>query len=100
MIQEIKKLIESNQLLAKKAVDIYTPIVVDLIRSKTIDDNQIQLALDYMLSFCFDARMLLLYKKLCRYYWDINPQATSSYIEAFREMWEDEINEQLQELKP
>ncbi len=52
-----------------------------------------------MLDFCFDDKMLLLYKKLCRYYYDINPEATVSYVYAYREMWdeqeshEDEINQ-------
>ncbi len=67
MIEEIKKLIELQQQLAKQAVDIYKLEVDEIIRSKTTDDNKIQLTLDYMLSFCFDDQMLLLYKKLCRY---------------------------------
>jgi hypothetical protein len=34
--------------------------------------------------------MLLLYKKLCRYYWKINPQATADYINYYREMWDND----------
>jgi len=97
MIEEIKKLIELQQQLAKQAVDIYKQEVDEIIRSKTTNDNKIQLTLDYMLSFCFDDQMLLLYKKLCRYYWDLNPQATADYINYYREMWDEESEKEEKE---
>jgi len=97
MIEEIKKLIELQQQLAKQAVDIYKQEVDEIIRSKTTDDNKIQLTLDYMLSFCFDDQMLLLYKKLCRYYWDLNPHATADYINYYREMWDEESEKEEKE---
>jgi hypothetical protein len=31
---------------------------------------------------------LSLYKKLCRYYFAIDPEATVSYVNAYREMWD------------
>jgi len=97
MIEEIKKLIELQQQLTKQAVDIYKLEVDEIIRSKTTNDNKIQLTLDYMLSFCFDDQMLLLYKKLCRYYWDLNPQATADYINYYREMWDEESEKEEKE---
>ena len=97
MIEEIKKLIELQQQLTKQAVDIYKQEVDEIIRSKTTNDNKIQLTLDYMLSFCFDDQMLLLYKKLCRYYWDLNPQATADYINYYREMWDEESEKEEKE---
>ena len=39
-----------------------------------------------MLDFCFDDEMLMLYKKLCRYYFDIDSAATASYVNIYREM--------------
>jgi hypothetical protein len=50
-----------------------------------------------MLSFCFDEQMLLLYKKLCRYYWDLNPQATADYVNYYREMWDEESEKEEKE---
>ena len=35
-------------------------------------------------------RMLLLYKRLCRHYFDIDPRATAFYIDAYRKMWDEE----------
>jgi hypothetical protein len=43
-----------------------------------------------MLDFCFDDEMLVFYKKLCRYYIDIDPDATASYVHAYREMWDEQ----------
>jgi hypothetical protein len=32
---------------------------------------------------------LSLYKKLCRYYFKINPEVTASYVYAYRDMWDE-----------
>jgi hypothetical protein len=32
----------------------------------------------------------MLYRRLCRHYWQFNPEATVSYINAYREMWDSE----------
>ena len=50
---------------------------------------------DWPVIFCYDEKILLLYKKLCRYYWDIDPYATAFYINLYREMWDNE-----NEIKP
>jgi hypothetical protein len=42
-----------------------------------------------MLGFCFDELMLRWYKKLCRYYFEIAPDATGSYVNAYRDIWDD-----------
>jgi len=34
--------------------------------------------------------MLVLYRKLCRYDFDIDLEATVSYVNAYREMWDEE----------
>jgi len=90
MTEDIKKLIESHSQLAQQALELYTPLVDNLIATKNTDVNHICLTLDYMLGFCYDDNMLLLYRRLCRYLFDIDPQATASYIEAFRDMWDEE----------
>jgi hypothetical protein len=91
MIKEIEKIaIEMNQ-LAKQALWQYGA-VVDSIISTHNDQNQIEHTLDGMLDFCFDAEMLVLYKKLCRYYYNINPEATVDYVNIYREMWDNEYD--------
>ena len=90
MIEEIKELAKGINLLAKQAVPLYSGLVDDIISSQSVDQNHIEHTLDWMLDFCFDADMLLLYKKLCRYYYYINPQATVDYVNFYREMWDSE----------
>lgn len=84
----VKPFVERFNELTKKAHAAYKPQVEALIKSKSTNNNEIELLLDYMLDFCGDSQMLLLYKKLCRYYWDINPKATAIYINYYREMWD------------
>lgn len=62
--------------------------------NKITADNIIQGALDRMLDHAFDDAMLILYKQLCRYYWDFNPKATSYYIKSYREMWDENYPEE------
>ncbi|WP_295956677.1 hypothetical protein [Rhodoferax sp.] len=44
--------------------------------------------LDQMLGFCCDPDMLLAFKRLCRYYFTIDPAATAGHMQAYREMWD------------
>jgi len=46
-----------------------------------------------MLDFCFDAQMLMLYRKLCRHLYSIDPSAAADYINAYKEMWDEEGKE-------
>jgi hypothetical protein len=86
-------LIEQLQALHRQAYRQYLPEVNALIKNNIKDDNTIQALLDRLLDFCGEEQMLLLFKKLCRYYWDINPQATAEYINIYRELFESKIYE-------
>ncbi len=90
MISEIKQFIESRDALAKQALLQYQPIVEQFINENCQDNNKISYNLDFMLDFCFDAQMLLLYRKLCRHLYSIDPSAAADYINAYREMWDEE----------
>lgn len=46
--------------------------------------------LDYLLDFACDAKILVLYKKVCRRHLYTYLSCIKFYIEAYREMWEDE----------
>ncbi|MEI7501366.1 MAG: hypothetical protein WCK84_13080 [Bacteroidota bacterium] len=93
MIEEIKDMIAVQQNLSRQALSEYSVLVENIIVSKTIDQNRIEHTLDGILDFCFEDQMLLLFKKLCRYYFTINPHATASYVNIYREMWDNESNE-------
>jgi hypothetical protein len=73
-----------------QAVGIYSAEVENIIESNTKNQQTIERCLDGMLDFCGDKKMLLLYKKLCRYYVAINPSAVVDYINIYRELWDSE----------
>ena len=76
--------------LSKQSVALYIPIVDELIENNSKDEQHIERILDGLLDFCFEDEALELYKKVCRYYFDINPQATVEYINYYRDMYEEE----------
>ena len=78
---DIKAIVDQFSNLANEALKVYTPVVNEIIEKESKDENHIQRTLDYLLDFCFDEKMLTLYRRLCRYYWDINPHATANYID-------------------
>lgn len=95
----MKPLIESSRLdicglaqaltaLNQQAVLEYTPVIESILRARSQDVEHIEHTLDGLLSFCSDAHALVLYKKLCRHYWEIDPNATAFHINAYRDMWD------------
>ncbi len=79
--------------LTLRAVGMYSVEVENIIDSNNKNQQTIERCLDGMLDFCGDKKMLLLYKKLCRYYVAINPSAVVEYINIYRELWDSEENE-------
>ena len=76
---------------------LYSPEVDAVIREQSRDSKRIERLLDGILDFCFDIDMLRLYKKLCRHYFQIDPQATAFYIHAYRDMWDAQDKEDSKE---
>ncbi len=74
--------------LQQQAAQQYEPVVDDILRTRSRDIRLIEHALDGLLDFCGHEPVLEMYKKLCRHYWEIDPAATASYINAYREYWD------------
>ncbi|MDR3246021.1 MAG: hypothetical protein LBT50_06265, partial [Prevotellaceae bacterium] len=56
------------------------------------DIKQIERLLDGLLDFANDEKMLALFRKLCRYYYDISPIGASDYVYIYKKMWDaDEV---------
>jgi hypothetical protein len=90
LVKAIRPMVESMQDLNKQAVHEYAPVVESIIRSRSRDTNHIEHTLDGLLSFCGYDPALQLYRRLCRYYYDIDPAATASHVYAYRDMWDTE----------
>ena len=90
LVERIAELARRSQELAREAVCLYSTEVAAILKAQSRDPRRIERCLDGMLDFCFDDKMLVLYKKLCRYYINLDPEATASYVHFYREMWGDE----------
>lgn len=89
-----KELAESIQKNTQEAFIIYEVQVDRIYRNKVKDEKEIERVIDVLLDYCYDDKMLLLFKRLCRYYYEINPSATSEYVNIYRELWDEESDEE------
>jgi hypothetical protein len=88
MTDKFAELAPQISALFRQAIEGAKVAVDDIIRSGDQDTNRIDHQLDHMLGFCCDPEMLVIFKRLCRYYFTIDPLATGEHIEAYREMWD------------
>jgi hypothetical protein len=93
LVQSIGKLASESQFLSRQAVELYAPVVEAIVHSRCQDARRIEQTLDGLLDFCFDSEALRLYRQLCRYYYGLDPAATASYVQAYREMWDSETED-------
>ena len=89
----IKAIAENLRGLQELGVSQYTPVVEQIIASRTRDALHIQHTLDHLLDFACHPGGLVLYKTLCRYYYTFDPAATAAYVNDYREMWDTKESE-------
>ena len=93
LLQSLRGLAERLQALNRQAVHEYAPVVERILRCRSRDAKHIEHTLDGLLSFCGSEPALVLFKKLCRHYWEIDPVATAGYNYAYRDMWDSDEEE-------
>jgi len=86
--QSLREILARIGRILGEAQTAYTHEVDALIHENCSDPERIEHLLDGLLDFCFDPEMLGLYKRVCRYYFDINPEATADYVRFYRELWD------------
>ena len=64
------------------------------------DVQRIEHTLDQLLDVACLPDGLALFKTLCRHYWTLEPHATASYVQTYREMWDDEGANDTEEMNP
>jgi len=74
--------------LFRQAVALAKAEVDAIIQRGEQDTQRIEHQLDHMLGLCCDPVMLVVFKRLCRYYYGIDPAAAAGYVQAYREMWD------------
>ncbi|HAT12135.1 MAG TPA: hypothetical protein DCS97_16485 [Planctomycetes bacterium] len=79
---------EALIVLYAEGVAAYTPVVEHLIASNSRDTAELERTLDGLLGFaCTDAGVQL-YRRLCRYAWDVDPELAARAVNGYREMWD------------
>lgn len=96
LLQNLTTVLAPLQALHQQAVETHAPTVREILRNGSRDARLIEQTLDHLLDHACIPQGLALFKSLCRYYWELNPQATASYINAYREMWDSEDQETLE----
>jgi hypothetical protein len=91
--ETIVGLVREMRELEQRAAQQYRPVVDDILRTHSRDIRHIEQTLDRLLDFCGHEPVLAMYKQLCRHYWDIDPEATAFYVNAYRECWDSDEQE-------
>jgi len=89
LVKNLEPLIQQMKIINDHAVIAYTPLVDDLCSRKALQ-NEVELTLDYLLMFAGDDRMLALYKRVCRTYWQTYPESIAFYIMEYRKEYDPE----------
>lgn len=77
----------------KQTLSVCEPVVDRIISSGSTDKNAIERTLDALCEVAFDEKVLIIFKELCRYYYNIDPVATAQQINFYREMWDNDDDE-------
>lgn len=83
------KLIGQIEHINEMAYIQYRPIAYDLC-SRAASITEVEDTLDRMLDFCGSDEILSLFKKICKYYYEIYPEMIAYEINAYRELWDSE----------
>jgi hypothetical protein len=84
---DIEMLVEKIKELNNTACDVYRPITYQLCKGKA-SEREVEEALDNMLGFCGSDDMLIMFKQICRCYYQRYPEMIAFEINAYREMWD------------
>ena len=98
LLAEIKQTMAELQTLREQTIETLTPTAQQLVRSGSRDVQRIEHTLDQVLDVACLPEGLALFKNLCRHYWTLDPQATASYVHAYRDLWDDEGENEVEEV--
>lgn len=96
LLDDVTAVIAPLQALHQRIVETLAPTVREVLHHGSQDSRLIELTLDNLLDHACIPEGLAHFKSLCRHYWQLNPQATANYINAYREMWDSEGKEEAQ----
>jgi hypothetical protein len=71
-LESVSGLAQQLTALNEQAFSVYGPTVEDLIQTDSRDQAAIERTLDGLLGFCGHDGALMLYRRLCRHFWQYN----------------------------
>lgn len=74
--------------LAEEAIPVLTNEINHIIQTQAINKQDIESCLDRLLDFAFHPKAFDSFKWLCRYYINIDPDATHQYVRFYKDMYE------------
>ena len=89
LAKKLEPLIQQLNGLNDQAVAAYAPLVDDIC-SRKATEKEVDWLLTWMLGFAGNERMLKLYKRVCRAYWQIYPETIAYYIMEYRVFYDPE----------
>lgn len=100
LLAQLQTLTADLQALREQGIATLAPVVQELLRSSSHDVQRIEHTLDQLLDVACLPAGLALFQTLCRHYWTLDPQATAGYVNAYREMWDDDAQDDSDEVTP
>lgn len=85
----VKEIASHIRALNDMAVREYTPLVDDIC-SRVASRNEVEGMLDYLFDFAGNDKILLLYRRVCRHYFQIYPESIAWYIMEYRKEYDRE----------
>jgi hypothetical protein len=89
LAKELEPLFQQLNGLNNQAVAAYAPLVDDIC-SRKATEKEVGWLLTWMLDFAGNERMLILYKRVCRAYWQSYPETVAYYIMEYRKWYDPE----------
>lgn len=89
LAKKLEPLIQQLNGLNDQAVAAYAPLVDDIC-SRKATEKEVDWLLTWMLDFAGNERVLKLYKRVCRAYWQIYPETIAYYIMEYRVFYDPE----------
>jgi hypothetical protein len=89
IVIEMAGMIEQAKAITKQELLFLSSEVDSIIEQRSKDQHRIESLLDRLLDCAgMDNDGLELFKKLCRYYFRLNPSAVSDYVRYYHEIYE------------
>ena len=84
---DIETLAKQIQGMTEQALYSLTPIAEDIINGVITAEKDIDRHLSFMLDFCYDDSVLLLYKRVLRSLYKKHPELVRDYCHYYKDIW-------------